>query len=186
MFTGSISLFSPAAVAIGLIVGGAPGTNVDTARPASDGVAGPAKPNPASLALNTPVPAGTETASATTASATGGDLAGNCATAGPVTGLKVDRLASSITITAPAGTYSAGQLVTVAFACSDGGSGVATCVGTQSAGSLLNTLLTGSHSFVVDATDRVGNHSRLMATYTVAAPTCQGGGDGDGDHHRHG
>jgi hypothetical protein len=164
-------------------------TDVAISCTATDAASGLANPGQALLTLSTSVPGGTETASATTGSATVCDVAGNCATVGPITALKVDRLPPSITITAPGGTYTTGQLVIAAYSCTDGGSGVATCVGPQPSGSLVNTLLVGTHSFVVDATDAVGNHSQAVATYTVTAPTCQGDDEGDqesdaeGDHH---
>jgi hypothetical protein len=88
-------------------------------------------------------------------------------------------------ITAPAGSYVLGQLVIASYSCSDGGSGVATCAGPQPSGSLVNTLLAGTHTFVVDATDAVGNHSQALATYTVTAPTCQDDEEGE-HHHRYG
>jgi hypothetical protein len=157
-------------------------TDVTIACTVADATSGLADPNQSQLALTTSVPAGTETASAATGSATVCDLAGNCATAGPITGLKVDRLAPTLTITAPIGSYTFAQLVTVAFLCTDGGSGVATCQGTRPPGSLVNTLAIGTHTFVVNATDRVGNHSQLVTTYTVAsAPSCND--DGHDGHH---
>jgi hypothetical protein len=155
-------------------------TNATIGRTASDAGSGLADPSQAQLSLATSIPAGAEATVAATGSATVCDIAGNCATAGPITGLKVDRLAPSIAITAPAGTYTFGQVVTAAYTCTDGGSGVATCVGTQPSGSLLNTRVTGNYTFVVDATDAVGNHSQLSTSYTVAAPVCQD--DGDRNH----
>jgi hypothetical protein len=147
---------------------------------AADALAGLADPSQAQFVLATSVPVGTETASAATASVTVCDVVGNCAVAGPITGLKVDRLAPTITITAPAGAYTQGQLVNAAYTCTDGGSGVASCVGTVPSGSPVDTRLSGPHSFVVDATDAVGNHSQLVSSYTVALPTC--GDDEEGDH----
>jgi hypothetical protein len=156
-------------------------TDVTIACSATDAASGLANPGQARLTLVTSVPAGTETAAAATNSVTVCDVAGNCATAGPITGLKVDRQAPSITITAPAGTYTVGQVVNAAYSCSDGGSGVATCVGPQPSGSPVNTQVAGTHTFVVDATDAVGNHSQSAATYTVTAPTSEC--DDQGEHH---
>ena len=158
-------------------------TNVAVACSAADATSGLADPNQALLSLATTVPAGSETASATTGSATVCDLAGNCTTAGPVGGIKIDRLAPTIVITAPSGTYSLFQFVWVAYSCSDGGSGVASCIGSQASSSLLNTLVAGSYTFTVTATDAVGNTSRLSTSYTVAAMSC--GGDEEGDHGGH-
>ncbi len=155
-------------------------TDVTVACTASDGLSGLADPSQAQFTLTTSVPAGTETAAVATGSATVCDVAGNCATAGPITGLKVDRLAPSITITAPTGNYRFLQFVHAAYSCTDGGSGVATCVGPRPSGSLVNTLALGAHTFVVDATDAVGNHSQVVTTYTVSLPVCFD--DEDGNH----
>ena len=165
--------------------GAAPGsgwsaTNLTVACTAADATSGLADPSQALISLATTVPAGSETASATTGSATVCDLAGNCSVAGPISGIKIDRLAPSIVITAPSGTYSFLQYVRVAYSCSDAGSGVVTCTGPQPSGWLLNTFLVGDHTFTVTATDAVGNSSQLTSSYTVAAPSC--GADEEGDH----
>ena len=145
-------------------------SDVTVACAASDPLSGLANPSQAQLSLTTAVPAGTETAAASTGSANVCDLAGNCAAAGPITGLKVDRLGPSITITAPAGSYTQGQAVKADYACTDGGSGVATCTGPVPSGTAFNTATEGIHSFTVDATDAVGNHSQLVASYVVTVP----------------
>jgi len=85
-----------------------------------------------------------------------------------VTGFKIDREAPAITITAPTGAYSIGQAVAASYTCSDGGSGIAACTGTVAAGAPVDTSSAGVHSFTVDATDLVGNHSQQVASYTVA------------------
>jgi hypothetical protein len=144
-------------------------TDVTVACTASDTLSGLATPTQAQLSLATSVPAGTETAAAVTNSVTVCDVAGNCATAGPITGLKVDRLGPTITVTAPIGTYTVGQVVNAAYTCTDGGSGVATCSGLPANGSALDTSTAGSHSFTVDATDAVGNHTQKVGSYTVTA-----------------
>jgi hypothetical protein len=144
-------------------------TDQTVACTASDALSGLANPTQAQLTLSTSVPAGTETGSAATGSATVCDVAGNCATAGPITGLQVDRLGPSITVTAPTGTYTVGQLVKAAYTCSDGGSGVATCTGSVPGGSAVDTTSAGTHSFSVDATDAVGNHTLRTVSYAVSA-----------------
>src|SRR5439155_25686429 len=53
------------------------------------------------FSLSTQVPDGSETADANTPSVEVCDRAGNCAAAGPESGVKVDRLAPQVTITAP-------------------------------------------------------------------------------------
>lgn len=159
--------------------------NVTIACTAVDATSGLADPSQAQLSLATTVPAGSETAVATTGSATVCDIAGNCSIAGPLTGIKVDRLAPSIVITAPSGTYTWFQYVRVAYSCSDGGSGVVTCVGSQPVGSLLNTFLSGSHTFTVTATDAVGNTSQLSSTYTIASWSCDRDEKGDNQGQSH-
>jgi hypothetical protein len=146
------------------------GTDVTIACTASDAVSGLADPTQAQLSLTTAVPAGTETATASTGSTPVCDAAGNCAAAGPATGVKVDRLGPSIMITAPSGTYTTGQVVTTVFACTDGGSGTATCAGSRPDGSAVDTTTPGTYSFTVDATDFAGNHAQRVASYTVTAP----------------
>ncbi|HEY0805014.1 MAG TPA: hypothetical protein VGD84_08120, partial [Pseudonocardiaceae bacterium] len=154
--------------------------DVTIACTAVDAVSGLADPTQSQFGLTTSVPAATETAAAATGSVNVCDVAGNCATAGPVGGLKVDRLAPAITLSAPTGGYTIGQYVRAAYTCTDGGSGVATCSGTTPAGSAINTAAVGPHTFVVDATDAVGNHSQFVATYSVTAPVC--GADEQGEH----
>ena len=99
---------------------------------ASDSGSGLANPSDAGFTLATSVPAGTETANASTGSHQVCDLAGNCATAGPISGSKIDLKAPAISATAvtagdgkpyTGGTWT-NQSVTISFACSDGGSGV--------------------------------------------------------------
>ena len=71
------------------------------ARPAIAGT-GLANPADASFSLVTSVGAGIETANASTDSRVVCDVEGNCATAGPIAGNKIDRKAPSITVTTPA------------------------------------------------------------------------------------
>ena len=53
--------------------------------------------------------------------------------------------------------------------CADGGSGVATCNGTVSSGSAVDTTTVGLHAFTVSAGDAVGNISSATVRYTVVA-----------------
>ena len=71
-------------------------TNVALACTASDPGTGLANPADASFSLVTSVGAGIETANASTDSRVVCDLEGNCATAGPIAGNKIDRKAPSI------------------------------------------------------------------------------------------
>ena len=155
-------------------------TDVTVACTAGDRVSGLADPTQSQFALTTSVAAATETAAAATGSVTVCDVAGNCTTKGPLSGLKVDRLAPTISVTAPTGSYTIGQYVRAAYTCTDGGSAVATCTGTSPAGSGINTASLGAHTFVVDAVDAVGNRSQFIAAYSVTAPVCSG--DEEGNH----
>ena len=59
--------------------------------------------------------------------------------------------------------------VKAAYSCSDSGSGVASCNGTQPNGATVNTGLgaLGPHTFTVTATDQAGNTSAVTNSYTV-------------------
>jgi len=149
------------------------GSDVSIGCTASDGQSGLANPAQASFSLTTNVAAGTETANAATNSAVVCDNVGNCTTAGPITGNKVDKKAPAVTITSPtAGTYTVGQSVTASYACTDGGSGVASCVGTVANGAPIPTTNPGTYSFSVTATDNVGNTVTKTVTYTVGYRIC--------------
>jgi Tol biopolymer transport system component len=136
---------------------------------ASDAGSGLANAGQAAFALATSVPAGSETADAVTGAVQVCDRAGNCATAGPISGIRVDRRAPQITIAAPldGGEIVLGATRKASFTCSDGGSGVAGCIGTVANGAALDTATPGTHSFTVTATDAVGNHATETATYAV-------------------
>ena len=72
------------------------------------------------------------------------DRAGNCATAGPIAGHRVDMKAPSIAIASPAArAYLLNEAATVAYTCADGGS-IATCTGTAANGATLNTSAAGA------------------------------------------
>ena len=146
--------------------------DVSLACTAKDPFAGLADPSAAAFELSTSVPAGTETANASTGSRQLCDLVGHCTTAGPISGNQVDRKAPSITVDAPSGSYTVGQPVTAGYACSDGGSGVATCAGGLAAGSAVDTSQPGSFTFTVSSTDNVGNQSSQSTTYTVSYGIC--------------
>jgi hypothetical protein len=150
-------------------------SNVSIACTASDAGSGLAVPGDASFSLSTSVPAGTETANASTGTLQACDNAGNCTTAGPIPGNMIDRETPNITLTTPAAgaRYSVlGTLlspVRVRYTCSDGGSGLASCTGTLRNGSTIPTGIfdIGSHTFTVTAVDKVGNRSSVTHTYTV-------------------
>jgi hypothetical protein len=140
---------------------------------ASDAQSGLANPSQSSFSLTTKVAPGTETSNASTNVVVVCDAVGNCATAGPITGLKVDKKGPSISITRPASTiYALGQSVTASYQCSDGGSGVASCLGTVANGAPLSTATAGTKTFTVTATDEVGNTSSQTVSYTVGVKVC--------------
>jgi 6-phosphogluconolactonase len=139
------------------------------------GGSGLAIPAQASITLTTNVPAGSETANAITNSVRVCDIAGNCATAGPIAGNKIDRKAPAITLTRPANGATYSRLgtvlnpVKVSYSCADGGSGIAACTGTQPNGATLNIglLSLGTHTFTVTARDVAGNTSSVTNSYRV-------------------
>ena len=144
-------------------------TDTSIACTADDGMSQLDNASNSNFSLTTSVFPGTETSNAVTDSHTVCDNAGNCTTAGPISGNKVDKKAPTKAITAPvAGTYILNQSVTVNFDCTDGGSGVASCIATSANGSALDTASIGSKTFTVAATDNVGNSAAASEiNYTV-------------------
>jgi Big-like domain-containing protein len=136
---------------------------------ASDSQSGLVNPADASFSLSTHVATGTETANASTDSRQVCDNAGNCATAGPISGNKIDKKGPSIVITSPTGTYALDQTVPATYSCADVGSGIATCAGTVPNGANINTASEGTMTFGVTATDVVGNKTAATVTYAVVA-----------------
>ncbi len=120
-----------------------------------------------SFALGTSVAAGGEGSNAETGSREVCDAAGNCSTAGPIGGNKVDRKNPGATIDAPKGTLKLGQVVKAAFRCLDGGSGIASCVGGVANRAAVNTKSIGAKTFSVSARDKVGNRSTASSSYKV-------------------
>jgi beta-lactamase superfamily II metal-dependent hydrolase len=143
--------------------------NVALACTATDSGSGLANPADASFSLVTSVGAGSENANAATTSRTVCDVSGNCATAGPVGGNKIDRKDPAISITMPSNgaVYELNQAVSASYGCSDTGSGLSTCAGPVASGSPINTSTLGAKTFVVNATDSVGNASSLTVSYEV-------------------
>ena len=149
--------------------------NVSISCTASDSLSGLAQASDASFTLSTDVPAGTETANASTNSLSVCDVAGNCSNAGPISGVMVDRKPPVITITTPGSnnpSYLLNQAVAASYSCTDGGSGVATCKGTAPSGSNLSTSAVGAETFSVNATDNVGNASNQSESYSVSYNVC--------------
>jgi len=140
---------------------------------AQDNLSGLNNNSPPVFVLATTVPAGMETANASTNAQGLCDLAGNCSTAGPISGNMIDLKPPAISITTPSSgaTYTANQTVKAAYACSDLGSGVASCTGTVPNGSRIDTSPNGTSttkSFTVKAIDAIGNQSSQATTYTVS------------------
>ncbi len=147
--------------------------NVTVDCTATDGGAGLASPADAAFSLSTSIADGGETSDAQTGSRTVCDARDNCATAGPLGGHKVDRRAPQIGLVVPATrTYTLGEPLTAAYSCSDGGSGVDGCTGSQPDGAVVSTDSVGSFQFTVSATDLVGNRSTSSSDYTVSYGVC--------------
>jgi hypothetical protein len=141
-----------------------------TAREGGSGLVNSAN---ASFVLTTSVPAGTETANAATNTRTVCDVAGNCATAGPIAPNAVDKRAPDIAIAAPASAvYALHQPVAASYACADGGSGVAACNGPVGNGALIDTASVGARKFTVKASDNVGNVASASVSYSVGYNLC--------------
>jgi hypothetical protein len=144
------------------------GSNVSLACTTTDALSGLANAADASFSLSTSVAANTTNANASTSSRTVCDKAGNCTTAGPVAGNKIDRQAPAIALTRPVNgaVYAPGQVVTAAYSCTDAGAGGGTCTGTVANGAPIDTTA-GSKTFSVTATDAVGNSATTAVTYSV-------------------
>jgi len=90
-------------------------------------------------------------------------------TAGPIAGNRIDRKAPAIAISAPAGSYTAGQPVVARYTCADAGSGIASCSGPAADGSPVDTSAPGPKTFTVTSLDLAGNRSESSVSYTVVA-----------------
>jgi hypothetical protein len=137
-------------------------TNVSIGCTASDALSHLADPGDASFTLSTSVPAGSADANASTGTHQVCDQAGNCVTAGPIGGNKIDRVLPTITgsaAPAPNGSGWNNTDVTVTFTCSDAHSGIATCPGPTTLHEGANQSVSGT------ATDNAGN----TASATVSA-----------------
>jgi putative peptide zinc metalloprotease protein len=97
------------------------------------------------------------------------DAAGNCRTAGPIGGLKIDKKQPAIKIIAPAddGEYKLKEHVEANYVCIDGGSGVDECHGSVMKGSGLDTSSVGLKAFNVKAEDNAGNITSESRRYGV-------------------
>jgi hypothetical protein len=84
--------------------------------------------------------------------------------------IDVDNPKISFTVPADQATYPIGASVTVAYSCSDVGSGIQSCAGTQASGAALDTSTPGFHTFTVTATDNAGLTATATHTYQVLWP----------------
>ncbi len=149
---------------------------------ATDAGIGLANPADASFTLTTSVPAGTETATAQTGSREVCDGVGNCAQAGPLGPVLVDKKPPQVTVSSPSGTFVVGGAgAAAAYSCADGGSGVATCTGPAPSGAAVDTSTAGSFTFTVSGTDAVGNAGSASVAYTVTYAICSPDEDDDGE-----
>jgi len=99
-------------------------SDVSIACTAQDADSGLADPADANFLLTTSVPPGTETSNAATGTRTVCDIGGNCATAGPIVGNKVDKKAPTVNCLHPDEQWHSGNL-SVGCMAADGGSGLA-------------------------------------------------------------
>ncbi len=125
---------------------------------------GLADPTQASFSLTTAVPDGTATDQAFTGSVDVCDVDGNCTTVGPFGPLSVDKADPALDVRFPlaGGTVLLRDNVLGDVACTDAGSGVASCtIGA------IDTSSIGSKSVTATATDRVGNTATVTVPYRV-------------------
>lgn len=82
-----------------------------------------------------------------------------------------DVTAPVVVITTPAdqADYKLGEVVLADYACSDDGTGVASCDGPVVVGEPIDTSTLGQHEFSVTATDVAGNRTTVIHTYTISA-----------------
>ncbi len=69
---------------------------------------------------------------------------------------------------APGAVYGVGEQVAADYSCSDGGSGIASCVGSVPHGAAIDTGSPGEKTFTVNATDNAGNPASKSVSYSVA------------------
>ena len=83
--------------------------------------------------------------------------------------VKRDSIPPVVTVRSPANnaSYTLHERVLASFSCTDGISGVASCVGTAANGSRISTSVSGPQAFMVVGTDSAGNVTTRTVTYTV-------------------
>ncbi len=160
--TASSTAFTPPAVVITMTATGAPATTARTGFEQfvvtrSGAGSPPVPPTPV------PVPPPTQT------------ITCPASAPAPVTSRTriIDVAPPLVVLAAPAhgAVYTAGQRVTVSFACGDVEGPVASCTAPVANGSQLPTTSAGTKSFTVDATDAAGNTAQTFASYVVVPTT---------------
>jgi hypothetical protein len=83
--------------------------------------------------------------------------------------VEVDTVAPKVAIRKPANgaTYALNKVVVASYTCTDGISGVTSCVGTVADDARINTSTPGTQTFSVVAIDNAGNTTTRSMTYTV-------------------
>jgi WD40-like Beta Propeller Repeat/HYR domain len=141
--------------------------NASIACTADDAGSGLVDPADATFSLSTSVADGTEDADAATGSRQVCDKAGNCATAGPIAGNKIDRKAPRLSLPADKSieaTSPAGVAVTYSATASDGADPHPVVHCTPASGSVFGI---GKSTVTCTASDHVGNASHGLFKVTV-------------------
>jgi len=157
--------------------------NVSLSCTADDPESGLANPADGAFTLTTTVTLGSETDDAATKKRSVCNTKNLC-TVAVVFGNKIDRKAPTITVTSPVAnaTYQLSAVVPASYTCADGGSGVASCVGTVPSGSPIDTSSTGTKTFNVNVSDGIGGPGHVAsASVTYSVVTGGGGGQASAD-----
>ena len=122
-------------------------------------------PADASFTLSTTVAVGAADANASTGVRSICNAARNCRTAGPISGIRIDRTPPEIwaTVDPLAGPYAPGAVVQVGFTCMDTASGIGSCP----SAAILDTTSPGSYTASFEASDKAGNHASVVLHYSV-------------------
>ena len=98
------------------------------------------------------------------------DIAGNVAASQSLT-VRLDKTVPGVVITSPqARAYTLNEAAAAAYACTDGGSGIASCTGTTAMGAPIDTASTGTKAYSAMATDAAGNVANATVAYSVVVP----------------
>ncbi|MDI6912105.1 carboxypeptidase regulatory-like domain-containing protein, partial [Nocardioides sp.] len=144
-------------------------TNASATCTASDAGVGLRNAADASFEISTTVADDEESGNATAGPRQVCDLADNCTDA-VASGAKVDRKAPVVSFDRADGpSITKDAVATLGYTCTDGGSGLATCTGSQPSGQALDTSTTGDHSVTVATSDNLGNEHTATFHYTVTA-----------------